>query len=91
LNFLASWGFSRTLPLFALVADAVGAGLAPPLLPLNAALQIATRTSLVNKIRTPPGGVACVANKGLETPRFWKCGKERTYEAIFRMCGKERS
>jgi hypothetical protein len=25
----------------------------------------------------PPGGVVCVASKGLEVVCFWKCGKER--------------
>src|SRR5213082_3557981 len=36
----------------------------------------------------PPGGLGCVANKGLAGGGFWKCGKERTYGSFLRMCGK---
>ena len=30
-----------------------------------------------------PGGVGCVANKGLTNSDFWKCGKQRIYGRIF--------
>src|SRR5437868_15506341 len=39
-------------------------------------------TGARNKLRTP-GGVGCVANKGLTKRGFWKCGKQRTYGRIF--------